>query len=361
VGLMARQAAQQGVNAQQQAAGQGATLQSQQSLGALNQMGGIAGQQVGNILGQANTISSAQQNEQANLLNSINAQNNANVSMQSNINSVNGQLAQQGMQNQASFLGNMMNMGGAGASMLADGGDVQVSVPPIQQVPANPVAPQQKSSSSGGGIGGLMSLVALLAQGGEVQKFQYGGMSEIPSEGGSSYGTLGTPTSQMVPNSQSAFEPQSLIGKAFKSVGSALSSPGQQSKSTSGQQQQSQYNLGQGGRAVGNIIGGGLSDIGDLFNAKGGEVKIIVSPGEKILPPKAVEAVKKGANPMKVGGTVPGKPEVGGAVDSYKNDKVPAKVPPHTIIVPRSSTKSKNPDRSSRDFVSKTLAKRKSK
>jgi hypothetical protein len=64
---------------------------------------------------------------------------------------------------------------------------------------------------------------------------------------------------------------------------------------------------------------------------------------------------------MKVGGTVPGKPEVGGAVDSYKNDKVPAKVPPHTIIVPRSSTKSKNPDRSSRDFVSKTLAKRKSK
>jgi len=49
-GLIARQAAMQGGANQQNAAGQGAALQAQQSLGALNQMGGIAGQQVGQQL-----------------------------------------------------------------------------------------------------------------------------------------------------------------------------------------------------------------------------------------------------------------------------------------------------------------------
>ncbi len=49
-GLIARQAAMQGGANQQNAAGQGAALQANQSLGALSQMGGIAGQQVGQQL-----------------------------------------------------------------------------------------------------------------------------------------------------------------------------------------------------------------------------------------------------------------------------------------------------------------------
>ena len=48
-GLLARQAAQQGAGIQQNAIGQGATLQAQQSLNALSGMGNIAGQQVGNL------------------------------------------------------------------------------------------------------------------------------------------------------------------------------------------------------------------------------------------------------------------------------------------------------------------------
>lgn len=59
-GLIARQASMQGGNLQQQAVGQGATMQANQSLNALGQLGGLASQQVaqqtnaqGNLLGAA--------------------------------------------------------------------------------------------------------------------------------------------------------------------------------------------------------------------------------------------------------------------------------------------------------------------
>jgi hypothetical protein len=129
--------------------------------------------------------------------------------------------------------------------------------------------------------------------------------------------------------------------------------------------------LGGVGNAVGGATGlfakGGQvkSSFGQFLKsqpmAKGGKVDILVSPGEKLLSPNAVEQVKKGANPMKVGETVKGKPKVGGAKNSYANDTVPKKAAVGTIVVPRSETKSKDPERSSADFVSKTLAKRKRK
>lgn len=74
-GLLARQAAQQGSQIQQQAAGQGAALQAQQSLGALGQLGGLASQQVQqqqNALGQYNA---ATQGARGQTLNSIGGQN----------------------------------------------------------------------------------------------------------------------------------------------------------------------------------------------------------------------------------------------------------------------------------------------
>jgi len=89
-GLIARQAGMQGGNIQQQAAGQGATLQAQQSLGALNQMGGIAGQQVGqqqNALGQYQQTSL---NNQQQLQQAIAAQNATAAGQQQNINTVQG-------------------------------------------------------------------------------------------------------------------------------------------------------------------------------------------------------------------------------------------------------------------------------
>lgn len=122
-GLMARQAAQAGSGIQQNAAGQAATLQANQSLNALGAAGNMANQQVANQMGATTANTQAQQSEQQ-ILQNANAQaNNANVAMQGNINSGNAGLAQTGMQGQQGFIGGLMN--GAGAALgLADGGEV---------------------------------------------------------------------------------------------------------------------------------------------------------------------------------------------------------------------------------------------
>lgn len=114
-GLMARQAAQQGANTQQQAIGQGASMQAQQSLGALNQLGGIAGTQVAQQGGATNAYSTAAQGEQSNILGAINNQNQANVSMQNNMNTTNASVASQTAQAQGNLLGSLT--GGLGTAL----------------------------------------------------------------------------------------------------------------------------------------------------------------------------------------------------------------------------------------------------
>jgi hypothetical protein len=232
VGLMARNAGLQGANIQQQAAGQGATMQAQQALNALNSAGGVA-----------SGITSAQQNEQ----NILQGANTASQNIQ-------GNLANTTLQGQQAMIGGVMQGIGSGASMLssmADGGEVEDApddssqdTGPIQQQQSqmadpmdeivnesnmqsaqNPIGPQSqfgqnlnnqaqgnlpqysssnpgaqalqagvagmmsggKSSSSGGGggsgggLGGLMSLAALMAKGGNVgDKLKSGG--HVPGE-----------------------------------------------------------------------------------------------------------------------------------------------------------------------------------
>lgn len=92
------------------------------------------------------------------------------------------------------------------------------------------------------------------------------------------------------------------------------------------------------------------------YFAEGGEVPALVSPGEKYLPPHAVKAVKQGANPMQVGETIPGKPKVAGAKDSYANDTVPKTLKEGGIVLPRSVTKAKDPNKAAQDFVSAIFA-----
>lgn len=125
-GLIARQAAQQGAGIQQNAAGQAATLQAQQSLGAIGQMGGIAGQQVQNQGNAANAYSSAALGQQQNVLNSIGQQNNAAVSMQSNLNSTNEAIAGVNAQNQSNLFGGLL--GGAGAILGGGAGKAATAI-----------------------------------------------------------------------------------------------------------------------------------------------------------------------------------------------------------------------------------------
>lgn len=86
--LIAKLAAEQGANTQQQAVGQSATLQAEQQLAAQKQLGELSGQQVGQAESANNAANAAAQGEQGILQNANNANNNANVGIQSNINNV---------------------------------------------------------------------------------------------------------------------------------------------------------------------------------------------------------------------------------------------------------------------------------
>lgn len=209
-GLIARQAAQQGANIQQQAVGQGASMQAQQSLNAIGAAGNLATQQAGQQIGQTNTNVGAQQSEQQNLLNSIAQQNNSNVGMQSNVNSANASLASSAMGNTGKLIG--------------------------------------------GGLSALGPAAAAAAEGGIITK---GGVSG----------------------------PRSQYGKML---------------------------------ACGGNVGSSLKD----------------------------------------GGHVPGKPAVGGAKNSYKNDTVKALLSPGEIVLPRSVTQSNDPMGAAAKFVQAVMAKR---
>lgn len=170
VGLMARQAAQQGAANQQSAAGQAATLQANQSLNALQSAGNIANTQVANQMGAVNSNTGAQQAQQAALFGAQQGVNNAHVGMQSNINNVNGQLANTQLQGQQATTGGLMNAS-ALTNALARGGKVKRyddgGAVPDTSTPSfgSDSGAQALSGQKSGGGGGLL---ALLADGGSV-------------------------------------------------------------------------------------------------------------------------------------------------------------------------------------------------
>lgn len=158
IGLMARQAAQQGAGLQQQAVGQAATLQAQQQMGALGQMQDLATNQVGQQAGALAGYNQFAQGSQQNLLNAINAQNNAQVAMQSNQNTANVGIQQGNQKAQGGLLGGIGAIagtaiggpvGGALGSMagklMSDGGVVPGQAPVPGDSPANDIVPARLS------------------------------------------------------------------------------------------------------------------------------------------------------------------------------------------------------------------------
>ncbi len=138
-GLIARQAAQQGAANQQNAIGQGAALQAQQSLGALGQAGQMAGQQVGQQAGALGTYNQLAQNLGGQQQGALANQNQANVAMQSNINNANAGIAQENAKNQN-------KMGSGVLSAIASGGASLLGMADGGQVPNLGVLPQNASS-----------------------------------------------------------------------------------------------------------------------------------------------------------------------------------------------------------------------
>lgn len=134
-GLIARNAALAGTNAQQQAVGQGATMQANQSLGALGQLGGIAGQQVGEQQGALSNIANTSLTNQSNLGNMLQNQNNANAG-----------IANTNAGNQAKLAGGLFQ-GAAGLAGFADGGTVPP--PPGKSTPLSSLGKALSNMFSG--------------------------------------------------------------------------------------------------------------------------------------------------------------------------------------------------------------------
>lgn len=129
VGLIARQAAQQGANTQQQSAGQAATLQAQQSLNALGQEGNIANQQVTNQANANNAVTQGNLSNQGQVLGQISNQNANNLAIQQG----NANIAQQNAQANANVSGGLLGglgaIGGALISKASNGGATDSSEP----------------------------------------------------------------------------------------------------------------------------------------------------------------------------------------------------------------------------------------
>lgn len=338
-GLMARQAAQQGAATQQQAVGQGATMQAQQSLSALGQAGNMANTQAAQQAAATGANTSAQQNEQQQLLNSIAQQNNANVNMQSNVNTSNAGLAGNTMTGQQNLLGNIT--GGIGSALhLAAGGvihaaggygdtttdNLDTAMPPMQTAPvAAPMTPtiQPVSAPNKGPISNVgkhfsstpsdKPLTGMAQTGNVIGKGIGTGIKAL-------FGSDQNTTNAPIRNSDS--------GNMYGVQGAnqaALASE--------------QDNYGNGPEKY----------------AKGGrahkKVPALVSPGEIYLKPRDVKEVAKGKKSPLDGERIPGKPKVGGAKNSYANDIVPKTLSEGGIIIPRSITQGPNPHWEAMKFV----------
>jgi hypothetical protein len=110
--------------------------------------------------------------------------------------------------------------------------------------------------------------------------------------------------------------------------------------------------------ADGGLVGLAKKVLPFIMAAQGGQVPALLSPGEKYLAPDKVAKVANGADPMREGKTVPGKPKVGGAKNDYANDTVKATLQEGGIVLPRSVTQSKNPHWAAKKFVEEVMAKK---
>lgn len=192
VGLMARQAAQQGAATQQQAAGQGAALQAQQSLNALGAQGNIAGQQVaerGNALQQYNQNALQRQGQ---MYDATAAYNNAQVGQQSAMNAQNNATSQANANANAKMVGGIAGgiSSGIGAFANSGGGGASGGGNGIADV--NNLTDQQKnagfahggevgpSSNAGRHLKGMPPV--MMAKGGEVKAMLSPGEIYLPPQ-----------------------------------------------------------------------------------------------------------------------------------------------------------------------------------
>ncbi len=314
VGLMARQAGQQGAGIQQQAVGQGATMQANQQLNALqgltgaqqaigglgsgltnqqmganqayaNQANQIAGQQIGQV--NANTQANlANQNAMQGTLQGIN---NSNVASQASVNTGNVELSKAntaakqkiigGATNALGEMGQMFGSGGGGEAEGARGGMVHMAdggpMTPMNPAPVQNMTPMNPGPSS-------------------------------------SFG-------QFVTNNQN--DNQKASSDLVQQQTNEKSEP---IKDDEDSKKKSGVNMGQ------------IASIAALaLLAKGG----LAQGGGKVAAKSSSQKAEKSGN-------------------SYSNDKIPAMLSEGEIVLPRSVTQSKDPQTAAAKFVAQVIARR---
>jgi hypothetical protein len=349
VGMIARQAGQQGAGIQQNAAGQAATLEAQQRLGALGQMGGQeqnmgnTGQQIGNlgagIVGQTQTGIGQLFGQGATTTGQAIGQNATNLgagnTQVGNVIGATGQNITGNLGNQGQVLG---SAGQYNADVTAGTGNVNtnntnMNIPVIkgkQDVTGgilNGAGPILGGLSGiiGGGSGAagaagagegaataanaapyIAEVGAAAAKGGMIEKsYADGGDVNQPDSGPS---VVQAPAPIQQPG------PQSSFGRFLTGIGSGMKTNG----STDPLQKGTTNFL----TALSKMSKGGMAKDGGPVKAK--------TPDQK--------AVKKG--------------------NSYDNDKVPAMLSEGEIVIPRSVLQSGDPVHGASQFVAQVLAKR---
>lgn len=349
VGMIARQAAQQGTNMQQQATGQAAQMQAQQSLNALGTMGNMANQQASQAANAVQGYTGSSQAEQSNILNAIEQQNAARAGVQSSINSANASMANTRMGQQASFMGNMMPGAGQVMQMFAEGGSVSKEVLPASQGPAAAKGPRSKTAQFFSSMGQTKSQDGA----GQTGKF----VGNLIKEGIKSLFAPSHPVQQSqapmsndpyAQYSASGFSPEQMAED--RSRQDAIEAGALPSAQDPSQQLQTSYGHDNESEQM-----SAANDQNPFMAAKGGKVPAMVSPGEVYLDRKAVKDVEKGKDPIRAGEKIKGKAKVKG--DSLKNDTVAKTLESGGIVLPKSVMESKHPHWSAHKFVSAIMAK----
>lgn len=330
--LIARQAAMQGAANQQNAVGQAATMQANQSLGALNSLGQLANTQVAQQGQVQQGLVSGTQGEQSNILNAINGQNSAAVGNQAGVNAANSALAQTTMKGQQGLIGGLMNSAGAGTAGKAEGGLITAYAAGGAVGPTSTFGKFLKGAGQG------------LAQAGSDEDGVnplFAGASALASR--ALHGKQSTPDTPVVdPATQQQAKPAAQPTQMAQTAPAPVATP-------------------DGGSIDPNEAGQIDNNETPAPLANGGKVPAMLSPGERYLSPKAVAQVKKGADPIKAGKKVPGEAKVKGAKNDYANDTIPATLEEGGIVLPRSVTESAHPHWAAHKFVSAIMAKNKGK
>lgn len=341
-GLIARQAAMQGANTQQQAAGQAATLGAQQQLGALNQLGGIAQNQIGNQAGALQGLNQFELQGQSNVLNSIAQQNNANVGMQSNVNNTNAQIQGQVAGQQGNLLSG--TVGAIGSIFgFSKGGMV----------------PQKMAA--GGPVSGFGQYMNGDVNAPTASAFQAFGQGMDPQAT-----TPNAPPSAFQTGQKIGTGLRSAIGNLFSSPSApgdmnnaALTNTSTMAPSGFGHAS-AEYNGGMIHKKMAD--GGGVeAPSPSLGQAYGAEMETPPAPtpsssgssdGSSSMGSLAKLAMMAFASN---GGKINGKASVKG--DSLKNDTVPAMLSPGEVVIPRHVMESDDPVSNAAKFVQAVMAK----